>query len=106
MVSLFAGSTSRPAGAGAVIGRCCRPRTASISAPFAGIEASTHYGSKTLAALSLGLVKRLCHMITGAKYRDINPVSPFITDPGILQRFDLLPDIPGGSDGITGPGAC
>jgi len=57
---------------------------ATISTPFGGIGAAAHCGSKTLAWLSLGLVKPLCHMITGSKYRDIPANSDFILQPGQL----------------------
>ena len=55
-----------------------------ISAPFGGIEAAAHCGSKTLAWLSLGLVKPICHIITGSKYREIPASSDFILEPGQL----------------------
>jgi len=55
-----------------------------ISAPFGGIEAAAHCGSKTAAWLSLGLVKPVCHIITGDKYRDISASSDFILEPGQL----------------------
>ena len=55
-----------------------------ISAPFGGIEAAADCGSKTLAWLSLGLIKPVCHMITGGKYRDIPASSEFILEPGQL----------------------
>lgn len=57
---------------------------ATISAPFGGIEAATHCGSKTLAWLSLGLVKPICQLITGRKYQDIPANSDFISKPGNL----------------------
>ncbi len=55
-----------------------------ISAPFGGIEAAADCGSKTLAWLSLGLIKPICQMITGSKYRDIPANSDFILQPGQL----------------------
>lgn len=57
---------------------------ATISAPFGGIGAADHCGSRTIAWLSLGLVKPICHIITGRKYRDINAYSDFILQPGRL----------------------
>jgi hypothetical protein len=57
---------------------------ATISTPFGGIGAAAHCGSKTLAWLSLGLVKPICHIITGSKYRDIPANSDFIMQPGQL----------------------
>jgi len=57
---------------------------ATISTPFGGIGAAAHCGSKTLAWLSLGLVKPLCQIITGRKYRDIPANSEFILQPGQL----------------------
>ncbi len=55
-----------------------------ISAPFAGIQASAHCGQPTLTWLTLGLVKPVCQLITGSKYREIPPTSPFINQPGSL----------------------
>lgn len=57
---------------------------ATISAPFGGIEAAAHCGSKTLVWLSLGLIKPVCQIITGRKYRDIPANSDFIVEPGQL----------------------
>ena len=59
----------------------------SISAPYGGIQASSHCGSTTLAILSLGLTKPICKLITGDKYRDIHPNSNFIRSPGTLKPF-------------------
>jgi len=55
-----------------------------ISTPFGGIDAAEHCGSKTLAWLSLGLIKPICQMITGRKYQDIPANSDFILKPGHL----------------------
>lgn len=55
-----------------------------ISAPFGGIEASSHCGSKALALLSLGITKVICRIITGDKYKEIPPNSAFIQYPGKL----------------------
>ena len=55
-----------------------------ISTPFGGIGIADHCGSKTMAWLSLGLVKPICHVITGRKYREINSYSDFILQPGHL----------------------
>ena len=52
-----------------------------ISSPFGGIEAASHCGSQTLAWLSLGLVKPVCLMITGGKYKEIPPGSDFMLNP-------------------------
>jgi hypothetical protein len=60
-------------------------RLTTISAPFGGIEAASHCGSKALTWLSLGLVRPVCRLITGKKYREIPPHSTFITHPGRLQ---------------------
>jgi hypothetical protein len=56
-----------------------------ISAPFAGIEAAAHCGSKVLAWLSLGLTKPICRIVTGRKYREIHKNSEFILNPGHLN---------------------
>lgn len=55
-----------------------------ISAPFGGIEAAAHCGSKILAWLSFGLTKPICQLITGRKYQDIPANSDFISKPGNL----------------------
>ena len=57
---------------------------ATISTPFGGIEAAAHCGSKTLVWLSLGLIKPICQIVTGRKYRDIPATSDFILQPGQL----------------------
>jgi hypothetical protein len=56
-----------------------------ISAPFGGIQAAAHCGSKVLAWLSLGLTKPLCQIITGRKYREIHANADFILQPGQLS---------------------
>jgi Lipase (class 2) len=61
-------------------------RLTTISAPFAGIRAASHCGSTALKWASLGLVKPICRLITGKKYKEIPPNSDFILNPG-----DLLP---------------
>ena len=58
---------------------------ATISSPFGGIEAASHCGSKTAAWLSLGIVKLVCQMVTGLKYKDIPATSEFIQQPGKLD---------------------
>jgi pimeloyl-ACP methyl ester carboxylesterase len=57
---------------------------ATISAPFGGIGAADHCGMKSLVWLSLGLIKPICHLVTGRKYRDITAYSDFILQPGRL----------------------
>jgi len=61
---------------------------ATISTPFGGIGAAAHCGSKTLTWLSLGLVKPICQLVTGSKYRDIPATSDFILQPG-----ELIPSV-------------
>jgi len=61
-----------------------RINLATVSAPFGGIEAAAHCGSKLLAWLSLGLTKPVCRLITGAKYKEIPPSAQFINEPGTL----------------------
>jgi PGAP1-like protein len=63
-------------------------RLTTISAPFGGISAASHCGSKVLAWVSLGLVKPICRLITGKKYKEIPPNSKFMLDPG-----ELLPAV-------------
>lgn len=83
------GLISRRAFTGEISGDAKQPLTTNVSlttvsAPFNGISASSHCGSKTLAWLSLGLTQPLCYMITGAKYKQIPPNSDFIRKPGKL----------------------
>ena len=59
-------------------------RLTTISAPFAGIRAASHCGSKALKWASLGLVKPICRLITGKKYKEIPPNSDFMLNPGEL----------------------
>jgi len=63
-------------------------RLVTISAPFAGIRAARHCGSPVAKIVSLGMVVPICHLVTGAKWRDIVYNSPFITQPG-----QLLPQV-------------
>ena len=58
-----------------------------VSAPFGGIEAASHCGSEALAWLSLGLVKPVCLIVTGEKYKEIPPGSDFMLNPGRLLPF-------------------
>ena len=55
-----------------------------ISAPFAGIEAANHCGSKTWRTVSLGLVSSICWLISGDKWFEITDASEFIQNPGAL----------------------
>jgi hypothetical protein len=55
-----------------------------ISAPFGGINISSHCGSKPMAWLSLGISKLVCQIVTGSKYSEIHPRSEFINEPGTL----------------------
>jgi hypothetical protein len=55
-----------------------------ISAPYAGIFAANHCGSKTIRLLSLGLVVPICHAISGDKWYEITAPSPYIQQPGTL----------------------
>ena len=59
-------------------------RLVTVSAPFGGIKASSHCGSKPLALASLGITKLICQIVTGSKYREIPPNSDFINYPGNL----------------------
>jgi len=61
-----------------------RFRLVTIAAPFAGIEAARHCGSKTLAILSMGLTIPICRMISGDKWHEITFASDFIGQPGML----------------------
>jgi hypothetical protein len=59
-------------------------RLVTISGPFSGIRAANHCGSPTARVISLGLVVPICHIVTGAKWRDIVYNGAFITQPGQL----------------------
>ena len=84
---------------------------ATISTPFGGIEAAAHCGSTTLTWLSLGLVKPICHIITGSKYRDIPANSDFISQPGqlvpsVTQHIKIVTDEVGTCRVYDKHGAC
>ena len=55
-----------------------------ISAPFSGIDAANHCGSKTWRTVSLGLVSSICWVISGDKWFEITDASEFIQNPGVL----------------------
>ncbi len=55
-----------------------------ISAPFAGISASSHCGSSLARILSLGLTVPICKIISGDKWHEITEYSDFIRQPGEL----------------------
>lgn len=55
---------------------------ATVSTPFSGITAAEHCGWPLLTYLSLGLVKPICYLVTGSKYKEITPTSEFINKPG------------------------
>ncbi|MFO7602676.1 MAG: alpha/beta hydrolase [Gammaproteobacteria bacterium] len=59
-------------------------RLVTISAPFRGIEAAAHCGSPLARVLSLGLVVPVCYAISGGKWYEITPASPFMRQPGSL----------------------
>jgi len=55
-----------------------------VSAPFNGIEISSHCGMTYLRILSLGVVDLICYAVTGEKYQQISPNADFIEQPGEL----------------------
>ncbi|MGF1764330.1 esterase/lipase family protein [Aliivibrio kagoshimensis] len=55
-----------------------------VSAPFNGINASSHCGITSLRILSLGIVDLICYAVTGEKYQQIPPNVEFIQQPGSL----------------------
>ncbi|WP_413282796.1 esterase/lipase family protein [Vibrio sp. MA40-2] len=57
-----------------------------ISAPFNGINASSHCGIDWLRIASLGLVDTICYLVTGSKYLEIPPQAEFIELPGKLAK--------------------
>lgn len=60
-------------------------RLVTISAPYAGIGAADHCGSRLLRVASLGLVAPICHLVTGAKWSEIHFASRFIREPAALS---------------------
>lgn len=86
-------------------------RLTTISAPFGGIQAAAHCGSKVLAWLSLGLIKPVCKLITGSKYSEIPPSSSFIRKPGQLlpavsRHLNILTDETDSCRRYNEPGTC
>ncbi len=61
-----------------------RLHLATISAPFAGIAAADHCGSRTISRATLGMVNAICRLVTGAKWREITATSDFMRYPGAL----------------------
>lgn len=59
-----------------------------VSAPFNGIEASSHCGISWLRMATLGIVDGICYLVTGEKYLQIPPQTDFINYPG-----DLAPEV-------------
>ncbi|MGL6314293.1 esterase/lipase family protein [Vibrio sp. WXL103] len=59
---------------------------ATISAPFNGIEASSHCGIGWLRIATLGIVDAICYVVAGPKYLEIPPQSSFIEQPGPLAN--------------------
>lgn len=55
-----------------------------VSAPFGGIKFTSACGSTTLAWLTLGLIKPICQLAAGNKYKEITPNSEFTRHPGRL----------------------
>lgn len=62
-----------------------RLRLMTVSAPFAGIEAASHCGSRTARYLSLGITALICQIVTGDKWPEIPGGSDFIETPGTLK---------------------
>ncbi len=59
-------------------------RLVTISGPFNGIASAETCGRKWLSWLTLGLLPVTCHIVTGAKWKDITYSSDFIREPGSL----------------------
>ncbi|GMQ48506.1 esterase/lipase family protein [Vibrio sp. 10N] len=59
-----------------------------VSAPFNGIEASSHCGINWLRIATLGIIDGICYLVTGEKYLQIPPQTDFINYPG-----DLAPEV-------------
>lgn len=55
-----------------------------VSAPFNGIEASSHCGINWLRIATLGIIDGICYLVTGEKYLQIPPQTDFINHPGKL----------------------
>ena len=63
-----------------------RIRLVTVSSPFSGIDASRHCGLTWLHVVTLGVTAIVCQGITGSKWHDIYPGSPFMRHPGTLGR--------------------
>lgn len=61
-----------------------RIRLVTISSPFSGIDSSRHCGLTWLHLLTIGVTAVVCQGITGSKWHDIYPGSPFMRRPGTL----------------------
>lgn len=61
-------------------------RLVTVSGPFGGIAAARHCGNALWKILSLGLVAPICQIVTGDKWSEITATSPFIRQPGVLDR--------------------
>lgn len=82
-----------------------------VSAPFGGIKSATPCGSTALAWLSLGLIKPVCWIISGSKYKEITPDSEFIRHPGrlipaIRSHLEIITDEAGTCRHYDSRGAC
>lgn len=82
-----------------------------VSAPFGGIKSAAPCGSTALAWLSLGLIKPVCWIISGSKYKEITPDSEFIRHPGRLipainRHLEIVTDEANTCRHYDGRGSC
>lgn len=82
-----------------------------VSAPFGGIKSAIPCNSRALTWLSLGLIKPLCYLISGDKYKEITPNSEFIRHPGrlvpaISSHLEIITDEAGTCRHYDNRGAC
>jgi pimeloyl-ACP methyl ester carboxylesterase len=88
-----------------------RLRLVTVSAPFGGIGAASHCGSKALAILSLGLTIPICQLVAGSKWYEIPPGSRFISEPGELlgsvsAHLKIVTDETGACEVRSASGNC
>jgi hypothetical protein len=86
-------------------------RFVTISGPFNGIEASSHCGNTPLHIASGGITVLICQAIAGSTWREINPNSNMINNPGILlekvyQHLKINTDEVGTCRSYTQEGNC
>jgi len=60
-------------------------RLVTVSSPFNGIESASHCGMPWFHAMSFGITVGVCQAVTGRKWTEIYPGSPFMESPSPLS---------------------